>query len=105
MEQKNPLSSSGVDFQDANIIGVDFKQVPPPFIPVPYTSVSKWFGESNKAYMKCKRDAKFIFKWSFDFLGGNKIAKYESRHMEGWRALFMVTNTILCNKATWYTNF
>lgn len=44
----------------------------------------------------------FVFNKNKLNSGRNKIVKYETKHLGGWRALHTITHSILLNRNTWY---
>lgn len=105
----NPLveedNQSNVEMRHSQIaLEVNFEQKPPPLESVPFTSLSKFFGDSKKTYSTSKIlltavDSSFLKRNAF--IDGDKVVKYNSRDMQGYRALVTTTNTILTNMTTW----
>lgn len=87
MAQKNPIvSDSDIPMRkvsSASSSPIDFCQVPPPFVPVKYTSISKGFGESKKSYLMCK--CNFNCLWSKILISMQVAIKLQSTRVDIWK--------------------
>jgi hypothetical protein len=100
----NPLFNSESEMSQS-YQKINFEQKKVPVDIFHYFSLSK-FRQSNKVFTKCKYlYSKLILIYMCMIinciLGGNKIVKYETQHLQGWRALLIYSGTILSNGSTW----